>query len=474
MIAEDPSQWTQPGATAPHKGLAGNLASLSEDQRAAFFASLSESEAAALEYDWKFWARPNQLQPEGGWSTWLILAGRGFGKTRALSEWVRSEKNRVGRIAIVGPTAADARDVLVEGESGIIAISPPDDRPVYEPSKRRLTWPNGTIATTYSADEPDRLRGPQHGSAICDEIAAWRYPEAWDMLMFGLRLGSDPRCVAATTPKPVKLLRDILASPGTIVTRGSTYDNAANLAPTFLAKIISKYQGTRLGRQEINAELLEDIAGAIWTRAMLDANRMQALPEGLPPYEAPGYHRALAEALGLSRIVIGVDPSGSSGEDDEKADEIGIVAAGIDYSGRGYILEDVSGSYSPEGWGAAVVQIYDRWGADLVAAEINFGGAMVVSTIRGAKRGRTVAVETITASRGKAIRAEPVASLYEQGRVTHVGSFGTLEDQLCSFTRQKYQGKGSPDRADAAIFALTNLMLDESGGYDLMGAMGMR
>ena len=451
-------------------GLAADLAKLPADQQAAFLASLSEEDAKALEYDWTFWARPNQLAPEGEWTTWLLLAGRGFGKSRTGAEWVRQQKNRMSRIALVGPTAADVRDIMVEGESGILAASPSWDRPEYEPSKRRLTWANGAIATTYSADEPDRLRGPQHEAAWCDEIATWRYPEAWDMLMFGLRLGDRPRVVATTTPKPVKLVREILTDPDTVVTRGSTYDNRANLAPSFLRKIVRKYEGTRLGRQELNAELLDDIPGALLPRALIDAVRLTRLPDDLPPTHSPAWHQALAERLGLVRICVAVDPSGADDEQDEKADEIGIVAAGIDRQQRAYVLEDASGTYSPEGWGRKTIELFDRWRADRIVAERNFGGGMVAANIRAVRS--TAPVEVVTASRGKVQRFEPVAALYEQGRVIHVGSLPALEDQMVAFTRTGYQGAGSPDRADAAIWALSDLLLGEETPYDLLGAVG--
>ena len=241
-------------------------------------AALSPAEARALLYDWSFWARPEQLPPPGDWRVWLLLAGRGFGKTRTGAELIRARvaARTARRIALVAPTAADARDVMVEGESGILAISPPWDRPRYEPSKRRLTWPNGAVATLFSADEPERLRGPQHDAAWCDELGSWRYPEAWDMLMFGLRLGPDPRVVVTTTPRPTKLIRALLADPTAVVTRGSTYENRANLAPAFLDQIIRKYEGTRLGRQELDAELLDDVPGALWTRGIIEAARATA------------------------------------------------------------------------------------------------------------------------------------------------------------------------------------------------------
>jgi phage terminase large subunit-like protein len=279
----------------------------------------------ALEHSWPAVARPNQLPPSGDWSIWLLLAGRGFGKTRVLCEWVNHQAaiGGAGRIALVAATAADARDVIVEGESGILAIAPSYSRPTYEPSRRRLTWPNGAIATLYSADEPERLRGPQHDAAACDELGSWRFPQAWDMLQFGLRLGTDPRCVVATTPRPTKVIRELLSREGqdVAVTRGTTYDNRANLAPGFLDHIIRRYEGTRLGRQELNAELLEDVPGALWNRERLDQCRLEQAPQ-------------------LVRLVVAIDPAASSNED---SDETGIIVCGKDEAGCGYVLADLSG-----------------------------------------------------------------------------------------------------------------------------------
>src|SRR6516165_2657641 len=270
---------------------------------------MAPGEANAFEYDWRYRARPEQLPPAGSWRVWLLVAGRGFGKTRCGAEWVRAEvKAGRRRIALVGPTAADARNVMVEGSSGILAISPVPERPLYEPSKRRLTWPNGAIATTYSADEPERLRGPQHDAAWCDELGAWRYPEAWDMLMFGMRLGADPRTVVTTTPRPAKLIRDLVRDPICAVTRGSSHENRANLAPAFFDQIIRKYEGTRLGRQELQAELLEDTPGALWSHGLIEASRLRSAPE-------------------MTRVVVAIDPAVTSGEG---ADETGIVVAGKD------------------------------------------------------------------------------------------------------------------------------------------------
>lgn len=403
--------------------------------RRAALASLTPEQRSRLRYNWPFWARPNQLSPPGDWRTWLVLAGRGFGKTRTGAEWVRAqaETGTCGRLALVAPTAADARDVMVEGESGILAISPPWFRPKYEPSKRRLTWPNGAQATVYSADEPDRLRGPQHDGAWCDELAAWTRPEAWDMLQFGLRLGDNPRAVATTTPKPVKVIRELLAANTTAVTRGSTYDNAGNLAPAFLAAVEARYAGTRLGRQEIDAEVLDDVPGALWTRQGIDDLRVAKAPD-------------------LVRVVVGIDPAVTSGED---SDETGIVAVGKGSDGHGYTLADRSCRMTPDGWARRALIVFDQFEANQFIAEVNNGGDLVAGVIRTARP--SAPVKAVHASRGKYTRAEPVAALYEQGKVHHVGSFPQLEDQMCSFTPEG--GDGSPDRADALVWACTDLLL---------------
>jgi phage terminase large subunit-like protein len=293
------------------------IIAMSEPQMTKSFATQL---ADALAVSWPAIARPNQLPPPGDWQVWLLLAGRGFGKTRTLAEWVcqQAASGQASRIALVAATAADARDVLVEGQSGILAVSPPWFRPVYESSKRRLTWPNGAIATTFSAEEPERLRGPQHDAAVCDELGAWSRPETWDMLQFGLRLGRHPRCLVATTPRPTRLIRELLAREGrgVTVTRGSTYENRANLAPGFFDQIIGKYEGTRLGRQELNAELLEDTPGALWSHGIIEGTRQGTAPN-------------------LARIVVAIDPAVSSGEE---ADETGIVIVGKDFQGHGYVL----------------------------------------------------------------------------------------------------------------------------------------
>jgi predicted phage terminase large subunit-like protein len=422
--------------------LAQSLACLHEKERARLLGSLTPDEAEALLHDWLFWARPTQLPPDGNWSTWLLLAGRGFGKTRTGAEMVRSWVQRgYRRIALVAPTAGDARDVMVEGESGLLAISHPRDRPLYEPSKRRVTWPNGALATTYSADEPERLRGPQHDAAWCDELAAWRYPEAWDMLMFGLRLGDDPRVVVTTTPRPVRLIRELLADETTVTTRGSTWDNRPNLAPAFLAQIVRKYEGTRLGRQELDAELLDDTPGALWTRAVIERDRV-------------GHGKSLPE---LTRIVVAIDPAATSGEE---ADETAIIVAARDRSGHGYVLADLSGRHPPTEWARIAVRAYCHHDADRIIAEVNNGGEMVEATIRMIDP--DVAYKAVRASRGKVTRAEPVAALYEQGRVHHLGAFPALEDQMCAFTSDFDRNAAgySPDRVDALVWAMTELLVD--------------
>jgi len=415
------------------------------DRLEAFFEQLDARELAALRHEWPVWARPEQLPPLGRWTTWLYMGGRGAGKTRAGAEWIRARvaSGASRRIALVAATAADARDVMIQGESGLLAISPDWDRPDFEPSKRRLTWPNGAVAKLYSAERPDALRGPQHDTAWCDELAKLTYLEqAWDNLQLGLRLGAAPQQVITTTPRALAALKSIIARSDTVLTRGTSYDNRANLAAAFFAEIIRRYEGTRFGRQEIDAELLEDVAGALWTRRMLDAARLAqntASPQ-------------------MARVVVGVDPSGTRGGDDR--DSVGIIAAGRGIDGLGYVLADFTCSLSPAGWGRRIAEAASAHRADCVVAEANFGGAMVESVLAAASVGARV--KMVTASRGKIVRAEPIAALYEQNRIKHAGAFAALEDQLVAFTTDGYVGGGSPDRADAMIWALTELMLQDN------------
>jgi phage terminase large subunit-like protein len=413
----------------------------------AFVAELSPAAQLCGLHHWPFWGRPEQLAPYGEWTTWLYLGGRGAGKTRAGAEWIleRVECRASRRIALVGATIADARDVMVEGESGILSVATEFTRPHFEPSKRRLIWKNGAVATLYSAEEPDSLRGPQHDTAWCDELAKWtRLKPAWDNLQFGLRLGDRPQQMITTTPRPLKLLKEIMARSDTVTTRGSTHDNRANLARAFFAEVIRRYEGTRVGRQEIDAEILEDIPGALWERATID----KTVFTGKPPL--------------MLRVVVGVDPSGTKGGDGR--DSVGIVVAGKGVDGFAYVLADATCSLSPAGWGKRAADAARTHKADCVVAEANFGGAMVESVLKTA--GVTQRVKLVSASRGKAVRAEPVAALYEQGRVRHVGAYPLLEDQLCAFTTKGYAGEGSPDRADALVWALTELMIARPTGEE--------
>lgn len=423
------------------------LASMPAAERVRALAELTDRQKASLRWNWRFWARGEQLEPEGDWLVWLLLAGRGFGKTRTLAETIRSwvcgqtplSPGRYSRIALVAETAADARDVIVEGESGLLSVHPRDFRPTYEPSKRRLTWPNGALATLYNATEPDQLRGPQHDAAACDELAKWQYADAtWDNLMLGLRLGQTPRCLAATTPRPIGLLRRLLNDPQTVTTKGKTADNAVNLAAPFLKTVTDRYGGSRLGRQELDGELLEDVPGALWRRSTIDDTRRQKPDD-------------------LSRVVVAIDPAVSS---NEGSDETGIVAGGYargdDGIGHAYILDDVTLRGKPDEWARAAVALYDLLDADMIVAEANNGGEMVRQTIRTIRP--TLNVKLVHASRGKVVRAEPVAALYERGVVHHCGNFAQLEDQMCAFRTDHDRKKdGSPDRVDALVWLLTEL-----------------
>ena len=398
-----------------------------------WYEQLTDEQKMEVMWDWGLWARPKQLAPGGDWRVWLILAGRGFGKTRSGAEWIRQvvTAGSAKRIALVGATAADVRDTMVEGESGLLKVFPPHQRPRYEPSKRRITFHNGAQGTAFSADEPDRLRGPNHDLAWCDEIAAWRYPDAWDQLIFGLRIGDNPRLVATTTPRPTPLIRSLVDRADTVVTKGSTYENTKNLAPSFVDEILRRYEGTRLGRQELHAEILDDVEGALWSRDMIETSRVHTMPE-------------------LTRIVVGVDPAVSSGE---SSNETGIVAVGCDKDGNGYVLDDRSLKGSPTEWANAAIALYHRSNADRIIVEANQGGDMVRHTLHTVES--QVPVKAVHATRGKRTRAEPVAALYEQGKIKHVGAFPQLEDQMCSWTVDS----PSPDRLDALVWAVTELLI---------------
>lgn len=428
-------------------------------------------EAEALEFDWKYWGRPEQFAPKlsqsgGPWNTWLILAGRGFGKTRTGAETIRNmmcgptplARGKWRHVAIIAETASDARDVMVgEGKSGgdasgLLQVHRPAWRPKYIVSKRRLEWPNGAIGSIFNATEPDQLRGPQFDGGWGDELAKWRYArETWDNLQFGLRTGTHPQSIISTTPRPILLLKEILADPATAITRGSTRRNFANLAPSFIAAVYKKYDGTRLGRQELDAELLEDVEGALWKRAQIEKFRAR-----------------LMDVPDLIRIVVAVDPAVST---NDGSNETGIIVAGLAENGHAYVLDDNSGIFSPHEWGTEVVALYHSRRADRVIGERNNGGDLIESNLRTIDS--AVSYQSVWASRGKYIRAEPVSSLYEQGRVHHVGAFSKLEDQMCQFTADfdRIEMGYSPDRLDALVWALTELLVEpETAALAAIGA----
>ena len=431
---------------------AGWIASAPLHIQEAFLGELSEAELVALPWMFEFWALPHQLPPEGAdWRTWVILGGRGAGKTRDGAEWVRAmvegdtplAPGRARRVALVGETIDQAREVMVMGESGILACSPPDRMPVWEATRKRLVWPNGAVAQLFSAHEPDSLRGPQFDAAWADELAKWKKAdEAWTMLQFGLRLGEHPQQVVTTTPQNIGVLKEILAADSTVMTTAPTDANRAHLSATFLREVYGRYAGTRLGRQELEGAILDDVEGALWTGAMIAAAQVDTLPA-------------------FDRIVVAVDPpvTGHS-----RSDECGIVVAGVVMQGeptewRAVVLEDASvAGASPTEWARAAIAAHERHGAERLVAEVNQGGDLVEKVIRG--ESALVPFKAVHATRGKATRAEPVAALYEQGRVGHVRGLAQLEDQMCRITPQGYRGKGSPDRVDALVWALTELMIE--------------
>lgn len=413
---------------------------------------LDEDGLFEIGMEWEHRARPEQLPPPGDWHIWLVMAGRGFGKTRMGAEWVRgiAERDGSARIALIGASLHEARSVMVEGESGVMTVAPPWLRPVWRPYLRQLHWPNGASATIFGAADAETLRGPQHSHIWADEIAKWqRGTQAWDNAMMGLRLGNRPRALATTTPRPVALVRRLLDQKGIVVTRGRTLANRTALPAAFLEAILRDYGGTRLGRQELDGELLLDAEGALWTRDLIEGCRVRSVP-GVP--------NAGDEPL-LGRVVIGVDPPAGS-----EGDACGIIVAGTGADGRAYVIDDASVERStPEQWARAVAHARHRWGADRVVAEANNGGAMVASVLRAAEV--DMPVRLVHASRGKSARAEPVAALYERGRVRHVGMFERLEDEMCGLlVGGGYAGPGrSPDRADALVWVLTELLLKSTG-----------
>jgi len=429
---------------------AGWLASRPQEEIEEFLTGLDRNALAALPYLFEFWALDHQLPPEGNWKTWVVMGGRGAGKTRAGAEWVRAQvegarpadRGVARRVALVGETIEQVREVMVFGDSGIMACSPPDRRPKWEATRKRLVWENGAIAQLFSAHEPDALRGPQFDAAWVDELAKWKKVRAaWDMLQFALRLGDNPRQLVTTTPQNVAVLREILNADSTVVTSAPTEANRAFLADSFLAEVTAKYGGTRLGRQELDGVLLDEAEGALWPPALIE--RAQ-----------------IAKAPALDRVVVAVDPPVSGGA---RSDECGIIVAGVVSRGapgewRAVVLEDASlGSASPQAWAERAVQAFHDHGAERVIAEVNQGGDLVEAVIRQVDP--LVPYRAVRASRGKAARAEPVAALYEQGRVKHLRGLALLEEQMALMTAQGFAGRGSPDRVDALVWALHDLMI---------------
>ena len=400
-------------------------------------------------YEWIMVARPDQLPPARDWQSWLVLGGRGAGKTRTGAEWVKGMAlgrppfagREARRIALVGETQAQVRDVMIEGVSGLLAIHLPSERPVWSPSRRRLEWSSGAVAQVFTAEDPEGLRGPQFDAAWCDELAKWpNLQETWDMLQLGLRLGRRPRQVVTTTPRPLPLVRRLLSDPLVAVSRATTRDNRCNLAASFLSAVERAYAGTRLGRQELDGELVEERPDALWTRALIEASREPAAPP-------------------LARIVVAVDPPASSSQ---RADRCGLVAAGVDADGIGHVLADATLSGArPQEWAQAAVALYRRLEADALVVEVNQGGEMAQAVI--GEVDAAVPVTPVRASRGKYLRAEPVAALYEQGRVRHAGAFPALEDEMCDFGPAGLGTGRSPDRLDALVWALAHLMLAPKG-----------
>lgn len=419
--------------------LAEELAALPPSDRISLVETFSDAEADALLRDWHVWARPEQLAPPGQWRIWLILAGRGWGKTKTGAEDVAAYgmAHPDSRIAIVAPTYADARDTCVEGESGLLSALPAEAMAVWNRSLGELLLNNGTRYKLFSGDQPDRLRGPQHHRAWCDELAAWPYEETFHMLMLGLRLGTEPRCIVTTTPRPTKLIKELISRVGVDVVKsgGSTYENAANLAPGFLQTVTQRYHQTRMGRQELFAEILEDNPGALWTRALIEDSRVSAGPE-------------------MVRVVVGVDPAVTAEEDSA---ETGIVTCGLGADEQYYVLDDRSLRATPHVWASHAVAAYRAHRADRIIGEVNNGGLMVEEVLRHVDP--EVSYKEVRATRGKQLRAEPIAALYEQGRVHHVGAFPALEDQCCEWV----PGETSPDRLDALVWALTEL--SQGGGF---------
>ena len=452
--------------SAPQELTLARARDLPKEERIALLRSFASDPRAAVKalFHWRLWARPNQLAPDPAvvgfvWFVWFILAGRGFGKTRSAAEWIREEVDagKRRRIAFVSKDPADARDVMIEGQSGILAVYPEDhpNRPKYEPSKKRITWPNGAVATIYSGEDPEAVRGPEFDCFWADELAAWKYPkETWDNLVFATRLegpkGDTAQGVVTTTPKPIQVVRDLVDDELTVVTGGSTYENLENLDRNFRHNVIRRYEGTRIGQQELEAAILDESEGALWSRDLLDETRCREkdLPE-------------------LQRLVVAIDPqSKKNAKRKQGVPETGIVACGssvIDGVEHFFVVEDASGIFSPNEWATKAIATYKNWSADRVIGEVNNGGDMVETTIHNLDR--NIPFSEVWASRGKYTRAEPISGLFEQGRAHLVGTFGELETQLCTWTGD--DNEPSPDRLDAMVWGLTHLMAHSTVAPDV-------
>jgi phage terminase large subunit-like protein len=407
---------------------------------------LTARQREIIEKEWAIDARADQKPPAGDWLTWLLLGGRGAGKTRTGAQWVRGmalglwpyAERPVSRIALVGETYADVREVMIEGVSGLLTLHESFARPTWLPARRRIEWPNGAVAQTFSSEDPEGLRGPQFAAAWSDELGKWRYAEeTWDMLRFGLRQGERPRQVVTTTPRPLPLLKRLIGDAGTAVSRARTADNAEHLAKGFLERVVARYAGTKLGRQELDGEMIDERSDALWRRDDIERARVALLPD-------------------MRRIVVAVDPPGS-----HRTGRCGIVVAGLGKDQLGYVIADGTVSAARPGiWATCVVALYRKHQADAVIAEVNQGGDMVTAVLREVDG--AIGVREVRATRGKWLRAEPVSALYEQGRVRHVGSFPELEDEMCDFGLEGLSNGRSPDRMDALVWALTALMLGDT------------
>lgn len=432
------------------------IASAGAAKKERFLSELTEGELLALPYLFEFWAHAHQLPPQGDWRTWICIGGRGAGKTRAGAEWVRSQvegarpldQGSAQRVALIAETYEQVRDVMIFGDSGLMTVSPPDRRPTWESSKRRLVWPNGAQAFAFSASDPEALRGPQFDAAWCDELGKWKKAQdTWDMLQFALRLGDAPRQCVTTTPRATEILKSILALSSSVQTHAATEANAANLANSFLEEVRARYRGTRLGRQELDGVMLDAIEGALWTPEILD-------------------RACVIECPDLDRIVVAIDPPVTS---KSTSDECGLVAVGLVQEGapqnwRAYVIEDAScQARSPMDWAARAIELYERHNADRIVAEVNQGGDMVETILR--QIDPMIPFKPVRATRGKVSRAEPIAALYEQGRVFHLKGLSSLEDQMCQMSRHGFQGNGSPDRVDALVWGLSDIMLNEARNY---------